>query len=204
MTRGDQGHRILAGYGYALQVPPGGLLEVRQSTGHQVVDMIAFRSDDHTEFLGSNHTIVSTGRLWPLVGQAFYSNRRAPMLELVADTVGKHDLLIAACDPQRYRNDFGVADHRSCSDNFLEVLDGSGFKRHELPQPVNLFQNMAYSEDGQATFLPSRARAGDHVVLRALMPLLVALSACPMDLNPISGGQISDVFVDVTFGQPGA
>jgi uncharacterized protein YcgI (DUF1989 family) len=200
MTRSDTGQRIPAGHGCALRLDVGESLTIRQSTGQQVVDLIAFGAHDLTEFLSPNHTIVSIGRLWPLVGQRFYSNRRAPLLELVEDTVGKHDLLVAACDPWRYLYDFGVTEHRSCSDNFLEVLQASGIQRHQLPQPVNLFQNMAYAEDGRLTFHPSLARAGEHVVLKALVPLLVALSACPMDLNPISGGRPSDVFVHVSPG----
>ena len=200
MSRSDIAHRIPAGHGYALRLSAGASLTIRQSTGQQVVDMIAFQGNDLSEFLSPNHTIVSIGRLWPLVGQRFYSNRRSPMLEMAEDTVGRHDLLVAACDPWRYLYDFGITEHRSCSDNFLEALRASGIQRHQLPQPVNLFQNMAYAEDGRLTFHPSLARAGDRVVLRALVPLLVALSACPMDLNPISGGRPSDVFVHVSPG----
>jgi uncharacterized protein YcgI (DUF1989 family) len=197
MTQSEAGHCIPAGHGYAVRLDADATMRVRQSKGQQVVDMIAFHANDLTEYLSPNHTIVSIGRLWPLVGQRFYSNRRSSLLEVVEDSVGKHDLLVAACDPWRYLNDFGVAHHRSCSDNFLEVLSAFGLQRHQLPQPVNLFQNMAYAEDGSVTFHPSLARADDHMVFKALVPLLVALSACPMDLNPISGGYPSHVFVEV-------
>ena len=57
-----------------------------------------------------------------------------------------------ACDPWRYRYDFGVVDHRSCSDNFIEVFQPHGIERHRLPHPVNLFQNMLYHEDGRVEF----------------------------------------------------
>ena len=193
---------VPAGHGYALTLLGGALLTVRQSTGQQVVDLIAFREDDATEYLSPGQTVASLGRLWPAVGQRFLSNRRTPLLEMVEDTVGRHDLVIAACDPWRYRYDFGVADHRSCSDNFLEVLAPYGLERHRLPPPVNLFQNMRYHEDGRVEFRTSLAGAGDYVVPRALVPLLVGVSACPMDLNPISGGRPSDVTLWIKLDPP--
>ena len=187
-----------AGYGYALSLPSDARLTVRQTTGQQVVDLIAFRADDLAERLSPPHTMASLGRLWPRVGDRMLSNRRTPLLELVEDTVGRHDLTIAACDPWRYEYDYAAPGHRNCSDNFLEVLRPQALARHDLPAPVNLFQHMRYHLDGQVEFCPSLAQAGDHVTLRALVPLLVAVSACPMDLNPISGGRPSDVVLRVT------
>lgn len=184
---------VPAGHGYALTLLQGARLTIRQTTGQQVVDLIAFREDDATEFVSPSHTIASTGRLWPRVGDHLLSNCRRPLLTLVADTVGRHDLIIAACDPWRYRYDFGVRDHRSCSDNFLEVLAPWRFARHQLPPPVNLFQYMRYHDDGRVEFCTSPARAGDYVTLEARRPVLVAVSACPMDLNPICGGRPSDI-----------
>jgi uncharacterized protein YcgI (DUF1989 family) len=189
--------RLPAGYGLLVVLPAEALLTVRQTAGHQVVDLIAFRSEDLSERLSTSHTIASLARRWPGVGQRYLSNRRTPLLEVVEDTVGAHDLVIAACDPWRYRYDFGVESHRSCSDNFLEAFGAYQLQRHELPNPVNLFQRMSYREDGSVQFELSPAQAGDYVRLRALVPLLVGLSACPMDLNPISGGRPSDIMVEV-------
>lgn len=189
--------RIPAGYARRLSVPQGARLTIEQTSGQQVVDLIAFRADDLGERVSPSHTIASSGRLWPALGDALLSNRRHPLLTLIADTVGRHDLTMAACDPWRYRIDYGVAEHRSCSDNFLEVFDDLGLERADLPDPVNLFQNIAYRDDGTVEFRPSLAGAGDHATLLALHDLLVGLSACPMDLNPISGGRPSDVLARI-------
>jgi uncharacterized protein YcgI (DUF1989 family) len=105
-------------------------------------------------------------------------------------------MIIAGCDPWLYEYDFGVAGHRNCSDNFLEALAPWGIRRHQLPQPVNLFQNMQYPE-GRVEFRESLAKPGDAVELRALMDVVAAVSACPMDLNPISGGRITDLALEV-------
>jgi hypothetical protein len=46
-------------------------------------------------------------------------------------------------------------------------------------------------------FDASLAKPGDAVELAALMDLVVAVSACPMDLNPISGFRIHDLELEV-------
>ena len=42
-----------------------------------------------------------------------YSNRRQPMFEIVEDTVGRHDMLYACCDPVRYEM-LGAPGHANC------------------------------------------------------------------------------------------
>jgi uncharacterized protein YcgI (DUF1989 family) len=192
------GGRILvpAGTARAVRVPAGRTLRVVNVEGRQVADLVAFSADDPRESLSTVHSIVSLGRLFPTAGDRLRSNRRRPMLEIVRDDTGRHDMLIAACDPWRYEYDFGVAGHRSCSDNFLEALADLRLERHQLPHPVNFFQNMRYPE-GRVEFGESLARPGDTVELRALLDLLVAVSACPMDLNPISGYRVTDIALEV-------
>jgi uncharacterized protein YcgI (DUF1989 family) len=51
--------------------------------------------------------------------------------------------------------------------------------------------------DGRVQFAESLARPGDVVEVRALMDAIAAVSACPMDLNPISGGRITDLALEV-------
>ena len=188
---------IPVGYGRAVRVRAGTLVTVEQTTGYQIVDMIAFRDDDLTEKLSTSHTMASLGRMWPIVGQRFLSNRRAPLLELVEDTAGRHDLTMAACDPWRYEIDFGITGHRNCSDNFLELFGPLGIARHDLPNPVNLFQNTVYYEDGRVASFEPTAGPGSHVALRALVPLLIGLSACPMDLNPPRERKPGDIVVRI-------
>ncbi len=189
--------RIPAGTARAVTLSAGQTLRIINVEGRQVADFIAFNAGDLTEWVSTIHTLVSIGRLFPTAGDTFRSNRRRPLVEFVRDDTGRHDMLIAACDPWRYEYDFGVTGHRSCSDNFLEALAGWGLARHQLPHPVNFFQNMRYP-DGRVEFGESLARPGDVVELRALVDLVAAVSACPMDLNPISGYRSRDLAIEVT------
>ncbi len=187
---------IPATTGRAVTLRAGQTLRIISVEGKQVADFIAYNADDMTEALSTIHSLVSLGRLFPTAGDQLRSNRRRPMVEIVRDDTGRHDMLIAACDPWRYEYDFGVTGHRSCSDNFLEALREWRIERHQLPHPVNFFQNMRYP-DGRVEFGESLAKVGDVVELRALMNLVAAVSACPMDLNPISGYKTRDLAIEV-------
>ena len=187
---------IPAGTGRAVTLRAGQTLRIVNVEGGQVADFIAYNAADMNEALSTIHTLVSIGRLFPTTGDALRTNRRRKMVEITRDDTGRHDMLIAACDPWRYEYDFGVTGHRSCSDNFLEALRAWKLERHQLPQPVNFFQNMSYP-DGRVEFGESLARPGDVVEVRALMSVIAAVSACPMDLNPISGYRVSDLVLEI-------
>ena len=95
---------VPAGGGLAVWVRHGEHLRIVDVEGGQVGDLFAFAAADPGEYLSASHTRTSTSRLFPRVGEQFMTNRRRPILTLVADTSpGVHDMLIAACDPERYR-----------------------------------------------------------------------------------------------------
>ncbi len=192
----SQAIRIPAGTARGVTLRSGQTLRIINVDGKQVADFLAFNAADLTEALSTLHTLVSLGRLFPTKGDRLRTNRRRPMLELTRDDTGRHDMLIAACDPWRYEYDFNVTGHRNCSDNFIEALREWKIARHQLPQPVNLFQNMSYPE-GRVVFGESLAKPGDVVELQALMDVVAAVSACPMDLNPISGYRVTDIAFEV-------
>src|SRR5438105_7831530 len=188
--------RVAAGTARAAPLGLGQRLVIRNVEGGQVADFVAFDAADLTETFSTTHTLVAIGRLVPTVGDQLRSNRRRPLLTVTRDDTGRHDLLIPACDPWRYEYDFGVVGHRSCSDNFVEALAPWRIERHQLPHPLNFFQNMRYP-DGRVEFGTSLAKPGDVVELTALTDLVVAVSACPMDLNPISGFRIHDLELEI-------
>jgi len=107
---------VPAGAGLAMWVRHGEQLRIVDVEGGQVGDLFAFAAADPGEYLSASHTRTSTSRLFPRVGEQFMTNRRRPILTLVADTSpGVHDMLIAAYDPERYRM-LGAPGHASCAD----------------------------------------------------------------------------------------
>jgi len=176
----------------------GERLRVTNTHGGQVVDTWALAADDVGEYLSMEHSRTSLTRLVPRLGDGLYSNCRRPLLTLVEDTSpGVHDTLIAACDPERYRQLGAPGSHANCAENFRSALAARGIQADRVPAPLNLFMNIRWREDGQLEFLPSPARAGDYVTLEATIDVIVVLSACPMDLNPINARGPQDVELEV-------
>ena len=155
--------------------------------GAQCADLFAFSADDVGEYASPEHTRVYVGRLFPNPGEPFVTNRRRPILRFEADTSpGIHDMLLAACDPTRYRG-LGVQGwHASCQENLQTAMASMGQARVEVPQPINLFMNIPVRPDGTIGWEPAPTRAGDSVTFRTELDCFVVLSACPQDLVPIN------------------
>jgi uncharacterized protein len=189
---------LAAREGVAVPLRAGERLRIVNLHGGQVVDAWALARADPGEYLSMAHTHVALSRLVPRVGDGLYSSRRHPLLTLAEDTSpGVHDTLIAACDPERYRQLGAAPDHASCAENFHGALAGAGVEADRVPAPLNLFMNVAWDEQGELEFLPSPARAGDYVTLVAEADVTVVLSACPMDLNPINAGGPRDIGLEI-------
>lgn len=195
---------VPAGHGRAFTVLAGQFVTVTDVEGQQVGDFVAFNGRDVTESLHTPFTRVQWNHIYPRVGDVFWSSLMNPLFEIVRDDVGRHDVVRAICNPGRYVKHFGVTGHRSCLDNFDEVLAPHGVLRWAMPMPLNVFQNTPVLPDGSYQVLPPLSRAGDRIVFVAHMDLLCALSACPMDLNATNGGRITDLHVRVSSQPPAA
>ena len=194
----DMKERVVpAGYARAFEVEKGEIFRVTDVEGGQIADLVAFNTLDPAEKLSSSHTRLALHSIRFRVGDSLRTNLRRPMMEIIEDTVGTHDMLIPACDEQRYIVDYGVKDHRSCVANFEEVLAPWGIAREQIPDPLNIFENSAIDANGGLVNLPVESKAGDHVTFRALMDLVCAVSACPMDLNITGGERITDILVTI-------
>lgn len=187
--------------GKAVFLPKSHTIRIINTHGTQVVDFWAFTTSKHelTTFLSLPHTRASTLHIWPEVDDVLTTNHRLPILQFVADTSpGVHDTLIAACDPQRYRQ-LGIPDeegHASCAMNLRrDLLDveipwpsGGPLLEHWTPAPLNLFMNIPIRKGNSLSFEPTVSKAGDYVELKALVDdVVVVMSCCPQDRVPING-----------------
>ncbi len=179
---------IPARKGRAVRVGSGQAIQIVNTHGAQVVDTWIFNAEDPTEFLSNEHMRATLGKLWPEQGDALITNRRRPIMVLEEDTSpGRHDTLIAACDDYRYGL-LGCEDyHDNCTDNLHAAMRRIGVALTECPSPLNLWMNIPVAVDGGTSWGEPLSKPGDHVVLRAQMDCIVAMSACPQDILPING-----------------
>ncbi len=161
----------------------GQSVEVINTHGTQVVDTWAFV--DAGEWMSMEHSRLHMGRVNPVVGDAFVTNHRRPILTLTEDTSGGvHDTLLAACDRYRYELLGASGEHDNCTDNLHAALD---FTLPCTPSPLNLFENARPAPDGTIEISAPISEPGSHVTLRAELDVTVVLSACPQDMAATNG-----------------
>jgi uncharacterized protein len=178
---------IEARRGAAVRLPAGQSIRVVNTHGGQVVDMWAFRAG-HPEHMSMPHSVVTLGRIKPLVGDTLVSDQRRPMMHFVEDrSPGTHCMLFAACDKRRYEL-LGVEGgrHDNCADNLRTAAKPLGIALPYIPTPLNLFMNTRFHRHREMTVEAPEAKIGDSVTFRAEHDCIVVLSACPQDLIPVN------------------
>lgn len=197
MQLSDQRVHVPAREGRAITLRAGESVRVVTEEGGQVGDLFAVVAGSPAEWLSAAHTRGQLSRLFPAVGQSFVTDLRRPVLTLTEDTSpGRHDMLIPACDPARYRA-LGVRGwHASCAENLRTALAGTGVDVAAVPQPVNLFMDIPVTTAGELAWRVSPAGPGAAVTLRAELDCLVVVSACPQDVVGINAGTTGPLLLE--------
>ncbi len=182
------------------RVRAGEHIRITDVEGSQVADMFAVSATDDTEWLSPAHTRGAGGRLFPLPGGQFFTNRFRPILTFVADhSPGVHDMLWRACDPHLYALRGVVGYHPSCNENFRTAAAAFGWTPQEVPDPVDWFQNTPVNAALELGSGVGPTKAGDHVILRAEMDLVLVVTSCSWDLpDSINGDRCTPIRVDVS------
>jgi uncharacterized protein YcgI (DUF1989 family) len=187
----------------AVRLTVGERVRVVDLEGRQVADVFCFAADDPAEHLSASHTRAQVGRMFPAIGESFVTNLRRPILTLAEDTSpGAHDMLIAACDPARYRA-HGIAGwHASCAENLHQALGELGMRTEVVPQPINVFMRISIDESGDLEWLPALTRPEDSLTFEAAMDIVLVVSACPQDVVGINGDEPTALALDLPATTP--
>lgn len=166
--------------GMAFILHTGETLEVIDPLGQQVSDMLAFSRADVREHISNGRTFDYEETISLTAGHRFWSNRSRPMLEIVRDDVGRHDFLLTPCSEATFRHFYpGKPVHRGCMGNLVSALQPYGVAEDAIPTAFNIFMNVAVdAQTGRLQVLPPISKAGDSIRLRALMDLVIGLTAC--------------------------
>jgi uncharacterized protein YcgI (DUF1989 family) len=166
--------------GVAFTLDKGQRLTVLDPQGMQVADLLAFSRHDVGEAMSSGRTLDYASKIYLSTGDPIYSNRSNIMLEIVADTVGRHDFLLTPCSKDTFRIIYGDENpHRGCFGNLAEALAPYRITEDMIPTAFNCFMNVPVDgTTGQLKVVPPISKAGDHVVFEAKMDLIIGLTAC--------------------------
>ena len=173
-------HKIEPRSGVAFTLNRGQRLTVIDPQGEQVADLVAFVRGDIDEVISSGRTIDYASRLFLTTGDPIYSNRSNVLLDIVEDTVGRHDFLLTPCSADTFRIIYGDEHpHRGCFGNLAAALEPYGIGPDRIPVAFNVFMHVAIDGiTGEIAVKPPLSRAGDRVVFEAKADLIVGLTAC--------------------------
>ncbi|MGH7626322.1 MAG: DUF1989 domain-containing protein [Gemmatimonadaceae bacterium] len=177
-------------------VKRGELLRIIDPEGEQVSDLTSFAREDPAEWLSSGRTIDYANTIFVTTGHTLYSNRSRPMWNVVEDTVGRHDFLLTPCSPETFSIIYKTRGHHpSCFENLVRSLEPFGIAPDMIPTTLNVFMNVEVLPTGELRIQPPRSRAGDYLLLRAEIDLIVGVTACSAELS--NNGRFKPIDVEV-------
>jgi len=188
--------QVRPGHAYGVEVKAGELLQITDVQGKQVADFVAFSLEDRAEYLSTAATRSMNESIMLQVGSRLYSNRRTAMFELLEDSVGRHDMLFAACDQKRYEA-LGDPGHANCREALAEALAPHDVGYDRIPDPINWFMNVAIRQRGELEVREPLSERNDRILLLAHMDVVAAVSACPQDKTPTNAFKPTDILVRV-------
>ena len=183
-------------------VKKGQWIQIIDVSGKQCSDFLAFDAHALTqgEEVGLDAVATRTvlGQTIPRPGlhSRFYGTDLQSLVEVVQDTVGRHDMFLTACSPKFYE-DSGYFGHISCTDNFNRVLKAHGIAPRASWPAINFFYNTFIEPCGTISMDEPWSKPGDFVLMRASRDLLCASSACPDDVDPSNGWVPTDIHVRI-------
>lgn len=184
--------------GTAFHLDAGQTLTVIDPLGGQVADLLAISRVDTREIISSGRTLDYAETIYLTTGHWIYSNRSNVMLEIVEDTVGRHDFLLTPCSEATFRLCYDdEPPHQGCLGNLHHALKPYGITEDAIPVAFNCFMNVQVEgTTGTLKVLPPLSRAGDLIRFRATMDLLIGLTACSAPAS--NGGTFKPIHYAVT------
>ena len=184
------------------EVKKGDFIQIIDLYGRQCSDFNAFDSESLQK--GKEYSIDPTatrsliGNSYPMPGLSskFFDKNQDPLIEVMQDSIGRHDTFGTACSLKTYE-DQGYFGHVNCSDNFNYSLDSYGVDKRKAWQAVNLFWNTGIDHANVFTSEMPWSRPGDYVLFQAQKDLVCVSSGCPDDIDPANDWNPTDIFVRI-------
>jgi uncharacterized protein len=185
----------------SFEIESGQRLRVAQPEGEQVADFISFNRDDVRELL-SMHSSRAVNLSWRLTApHVLYSNRTRPMWQIETDLTRENYCGGGYCSEHLNVARYGAAalGAPNCQSNLEAAIRGYGMDRFSFNVDAcfNVFMTVAYDADGKWEIRVPKGKPGDYMVLRALMPQIVAISNCPVLFNACNNFRLKPLMVQI-------
>ncbi len=173
-------------------VKAGETFRILDLEGNQAADTLFFNAHDPAERYSATDTIREQGNVYLTTGSKLRSNHNNVMLEIVADTCGRHDTLGGACatESNTVRYDLEKRCMHACRDSWMLAIAEHpeyGISKRDISHNINFFMNVPVTSAGGLTFEDGISAPGKYVELKAVMDVVVLISNCPQLNNPCNG-----------------
>jgi urea carboxylase-associated protein 1 len=179
---------LTSGRGFTRELSAGQVLRIVDLEGNQAVDTLFYNARDLDERYSATDTMRAQRSLYLTTGTRLLSGEGRTMLQIVADTCGRHDTVGGACSAESNQVRYGLDKKfmHNCRDSFLVALSryGRGMSKRDLSSNINFFMNVPVTPEGALSFQDGVSGPGRYVELRAEMEILVLISNCPQLNNP--------------------
>ncbi len=170
----------------------GQTLRILDLEGNQAADTLFYSALDPGERYSAIDTIREQGNVYLTAGSVLLSNEGNPMLEIVADTCGRHDTLGGACATESNTVRYALEKKcmHACRDSWLLALaenEQFGMTKRDITHNINFFMNVPVTAEGGLTFADGISAPGKYVEMKAVMDVIVLISNCPQLNNPCNG-----------------
>lgn len=170
----------------------GETVRILDLEGNQAADTLFYNANDPAERYSAMDTIREQGNVYLTTGTKLLSNEGNTMLEIVADTCGRHDTLGGACATESNTVRYALEKKcmHACRDSWMLAVaenEQFGMSKRDITHNINFFMNVPVTADGGLTFEDGISAPGKYVELRAAMDVIVLISNCPQLNNPCNG-----------------
>jgi urea carboxylase-associated protein 1 len=183
---------VPAGDYFMKVVNKGQTFRILDLEGNQAADTLFYNAEDPAERYSAMDTIREQGNVYLTAGTKLISNLGNIMLEIVADTCGRHDTLGGACATESNTVRYALEKKcmHACRDSWMLAVaenEEFGMSKRDITHNINFFMNVPITADGGLTFEDGISAPGKYVEMKAYMDTIVLISNCPQLNNPCNG-----------------
>ncbi len=187
----DSRDRIVVDAGdYFIQtIKAGETIRIVDLEGNQAADTLFYNAEDPAERYSASDTIREQAAIYLTTGSMLKTNLNRDLLEVVADTCGRHDTLGGACSTESntVRYDLEKRCMHACRDSWMLAIaehEEFGLSKEDIGHNINFFMNVPVTPEGGLQFADGVSAPGKYVELQAKMDTIVLISNCPQLNNP--------------------
>ena len=181
--------KVNAGDYFIQTIAAGDTIRIIDLEGNQAADTLFYSAKDPSERYSACDTIREQAALYLTTGSMLKTNLNRDLIEIVADTCGRHDTVGGACSTESntVRYDLEKRCMHACRDSWMLAIAENqeyGLAKEDIGHNINFFMNVPVTPEGQLQFADGVSAPGKYVELTAKMDTIVLISNCPQLNNP--------------------